>query len=87
MKLDDITFWISPLSHTLNMGVVNKSKPTLANQKRDITGLMINGLVDQMLQSGNDNYSVTREGKRFSLKLEEVAVEEGVAEIVGEGNG
>jgi hypothetical protein len=72
MKLANITFWISPLTHTLNMGTVNKSDAHLANEKRDVTGLMINGIAEQMLKSGNPVYTIEKDSKKYNLKIEEV---------------
>jgi hypothetical protein len=73
MKLSDLTFWVSPLTHTLYVGTTSKRKSNVANQKRDITGLMFNGVVEVMRKKAHDSIEVTQEGKRYRLSLTEVS--------------
>lgn len=75
MKLDDLKFWVSPLTHTLFVGTISKRHANTANQSRDITGLMINGIVEMMRLAKHTSFGVEQEGKRYRLTLsEEVSV-------------
>jgi hypothetical protein len=73
MKLSDLTFWVSPLTHTLYVGTTSKRKSNVANQKRDITGLMINAVVLVMREKEHESFEVAQDGKRYRLSLTEVS--------------
>lgn len=72
MKLNDLTFWVSPLTYSIFVGTINKRDKNLANQKRDITGLMMHGVVEAMRKRENDFIELDQEGKRYRLTLAEV---------------
>jgi hypothetical protein len=71
MKLDDLIFWVSPLTGDLFVGTKSKRDPHLATQSRNISGLMVNGIVEWMRTNEHESVCVTQEGKRFCLRLEE----------------
>jgi hypothetical protein len=70
MNLDRIIFWVSPLSHDLYIGV--PGAPNEVTAKREITGLMINAIVEQMLAAGNESYDVERNGIKYNLAVKEI---------------
>lgn len=70
--LEKLIFWVSPLSQELFVGTPSKRDPQCATQKREITGLMVNGIVEWMLARGYSNVEVTQHGKRYRLSVEEV---------------
>jgi hypothetical protein len=80
MKLDDLKFWVSPLSNTLFVGTTSKRDPLEVLQKRDVTGLVINGVVEVMRARGLPYVEVTQEGKRYRLSLDEVVPPKEVAQ-------
>lgn len=75
MKLDDLTFWISPITHTLFVGTVSKRSPNTANQSRDISGLMVNGIIEMMRKGEHESFDVTQDGKRYRLTLSDITPE------------
>jgi hypothetical protein len=70
MNLDNLSFWVSPLSHELFVGI---QKNSVASTKREITGLMINGIVEFMRVRGLPYVEVTQDGKRYRLSIQEAA--------------
>lgn len=64
MKLDDLKFWVSPLTHSLLVGTISKRQSNVANQSRDITGLMMHGIVEVMRKQEHESIELDQEGKR-----------------------
>ena len=72
MKLDDLTFWVSPLTRSLLVGTLSGRERNAANQSRDITGLMIHGIVEVMRKKEHESIEVDQDGKRYRLSLSEI---------------
>lgn len=74
MKLDDLTFWVSPLTHSLLVGTISKRDKNIANQSRDITGLMMHGIVEVMRKKEHESIELEQDGKRYRLSLQEISL-------------
>lgn len=70
MNINKLCFWVSPLSHELFVGM---QKDGIASTKREITGLMLNGIVEVMRAREWTSIEVTQDGKRYRLSLREEA--------------
>jgi hypothetical protein len=68
VNLNNLSFWVSPLSHELFVGT---QKNGVASAKREITGLMIHGIVELMRARELPFVEVTQDGKRYRLSLQE----------------
>lgn len=73
-NLNDLAFWISPLTKELYVGRNRKHKTNvnLASSKRQITGLMMNGIAEVLLTQDLPFVHLEIKGKKYRMELVEI---------------